>query len=143
MLPIHFINYSLYFTLHSSNEWSVFTGHIKVNDKKTHWCNVVWFLRERISWFNIEQRLDDVVCQMDVLPCSQRMMPWVMGLQETHVFIRVGVSKYPLKAKVFTRLVLKKRPLTMKMDGNQVKRWWMGITASVLLCGLEEKTVDH
>ncbi|OAY77330.1 Serine/threonine-protein kinase STY46 [Ananas comosus] len=47
--------------------------------------------------------------------------------------------RVPLKVKVFSWIVLKKRPLTAD---NLLKRGWTGNTVCVL-CGTEEETVDH
>ncbi|OAY69027.1 LINE-1 retrotransposable element ORF2 protein [Ananas comosus] len=52
---------------------------------------------------------------------------------------KIWSFRVPLKVKVFTWIVLKKRPLTAD---NLLKRGWTGNTVCVL-CESEEETVDH
>nr|CAD1826748.1 unnamed protein product [Ananas comosus var. bracteatus] len=60
------------------------------------------------------------------------------GTRDAHLG-GIGPLCLPLKIKVFCWLVLKKRSLTAD---NLIKRGWICNT-KCMLCGLEEKTVDH
>ncbi|OAY74397.1 putative ribonuclease H protein, partial [Ananas comosus] len=99
-------------------------------------------LRERISTFKLKHRSDRVQWRWSSDGRFTVKSVYSLlndgGLRDARSS-KIWGLRVPLKVKVFTWIVLKKRPLTAD---NLLKRGWSGNTVC-MLCGSEEETVDH